>query len=70
MTDVTQNYNVMVNNRHPWTITYSFQVDDEEYDGKTTTLRPVGCSHQPGQPVYVLYLESDPAQNTIYPPVM
>ncbi|MDY7078229.1 MAG: hypothetical protein SXV54_15040 [Chloroflexota bacterium] len=68
--DVTQNYNVTVNNRHPWTITYQFKVDGQEYEGKTTTLRPVGFTHQPAQPTYVLYLEADPAQNTIYPPVM
>ena len=68
--DVTQNYNVTVNGRHPWTIYYSFQVGGQEYEGKTTTLRPVGFTHQPTQPTYVLYLESDPVQNTIYPPVL
>ena len=68
--DVTENYAVTVNNRHPWTITYSFRVDDQQYEGKTTTLRPVGFTHQPGQPTYILYLEDDPTQNTIYPPVM
>jgi hypothetical protein len=68
--DVYENYSVQVNNRHPWTIAYRFQASGHEYDGKTTTLRPVGFTHQPGQPVYVLYLESDPAQSTIYPPVL
>jgi hypothetical protein len=68
--EVYQNYNVQVNNRHPWTIAYSFQLDGDEYEGRTTTLRPVGFTHQPGQPMYVLYLEDDPTQNTIYPPVM
>ncbi|MBU0702399.1 MAG: phage holin family protein [Chloroflexi bacterium] len=68
--DVYQNYNVRVNERNPWTVRYSFEVDDREYEGKTTTLRPVGFTHQPAQPTYVLYLETDPAQNTIYPPVM
>ena len=62
--DVTQNYNVTVNNRHPWTIHYGFQVGGQEYDGETSTLRPVGFTHQEGQPVYVLYLESDPAQRS------
>ena len=68
--EVYQNYNVRVNNRHPWTIVYSFQVDGHEYQGKTTTLRPIDFTHQPGQPAYVLYLENDPGQNQIYPPVM
>jgi hypothetical protein len=68
--DMYENYSVTVNNRHPWTIAYSFRVDGDEYEGQTTTLRPVGFTHQPGQPMYVLYLEDDPTQNTIYPPVM
>ena len=68
--DVTQNYNVTVNGRNPWTIYYNFQVGGRDYEGETTTLRPVGFTHHAGQPVYVLYLESDPAQNTIYPPVI
>ncbi len=70
ITDVTQNYNVEVNGRNPWTIYYGFQVQGQDYEGETTTLRPVGFTHQAGQPVYVLYLEDDPAQNAIYPPVM
>ncbi|MCP4535938.1 MAG: hypothetical protein GY832_02230, partial [Chloroflexi bacterium] len=68
--DVTQNYNVTVNNRHPWIIRYGFRVGGHEYGGEMSTLRPVGFTHQEGQRVYVLYLESDPAQNTIYPPMM
>jgi len=70
ITDLVQNYNVTVNGRHPWTIHYSFRAGGQEYEGKTTTLRPVGFTFQVGQPVYVLYLEDDPQQNTIYPPVM
>jgi hypothetical protein len=68
--DISENVAVEVNGRHPWTITYGFQVDGQEYKGKTTTLRPVGFTHQVAQPMYVLYLPDDPAQNTIYPPVM
>ena len=68
--DIHENVAVEVNGRHPWTITYGFEVDGDEYEGKTTTLRPVGFTHHVGQPVYALYLPDDPAQNTIYPPVM
>ncbi len=70
ITDVTQNYNVTVNGRHPWTIHYGFRIGGQEYEGETTTLRPVGFTHQVGQPVYVLYLESEPERSAIYPPVM
>jgi hypothetical protein len=68
--DVQENYHVSINNRHPWTITYRFSVPGQELEGKTTTLRTPGCEHQTGQRVYVLYLEDDPGQNTVYPPVM
>jgi hypothetical protein len=45
-------------------------VGGQEYEGETTTLRPVGFTHQVGQPVHVLYLEDNPEQSTIYPPVI
>jgi hypothetical protein len=65
--DVREEYHVRVNNRHPWTITYRFSVLGQEFEGKTTTLRPPGHAQRSGQPVSVLYLENDPNQNTIYP---
>jgi hypothetical protein len=68
--DIHENLAVEVNGRNPWTITYGFQVDGQVGEGKTATLRPVGFTHQLGQPVYVLYLPDDPTQNTIYLPVM
>ena len=70
ITDVTQNYAVTVNNRHPWTVHYAFEVGGQRYEGKTTTLRPIGFTHRPGQTVYVLYLERNPERSTIYPPVV
>ncbi len=70
VTDVYENLNVEVNGRHPWTIAYRFEVEGWTHDGKTRTLRTPGLTHQPGQPVHVLYLPSNPDRNTIYPPVM
>jgi hypothetical protein len=67
--DVRENHHVSVSNRHPWTISYRFSVLAKEFEGKTTTLRTPGREQQRGQPVYVLYLENDATQNTIYPPV-
>jgi hypothetical protein len=61
---------VSINNRHPLTITYRFSVLGRKFEGKTTTPRTPGHQQQSGQPVYVFYLEKDPTQNTIYPPVM
>lgn len=68
--DAHENHILRVNNRHLWTITYRFSVLGQDFEGKTTTLRTPGRDQQSGQPVYVLYLENEPTQNTIYPPVV
>lgn len=68
--EVYENHHITVNNRHPWTLTYRFSALGQEIEGQTTTLRTPGHEHRSGQPVYVLFLESDPQQNTIYPPVI
>jgi hypothetical protein len=68
--DVSENLHVRINGRYPWTITYHFRVEGNEYTGQATTLRTPDRRQQPGQSLYVLYLPDDPAQNTIYPPVM
>ncbi len=70
ITDVHENVHVEVNGRHPWTITYRFQVQGQQYQGQTKTLRTLGTTHRASQPVYVLYLPGNPDRNTIYPPVM
>ena len=68
--EVYENRFVRVNHRHPWVISYSFQVDGHTYEGKATTLRTPNQRQQPNQPVVVLYLPQEPSQNTIYPPIM
>jgi hypothetical protein len=68
--DVQENTLVNINSRHPWTITYRFSVLEQEYEGKTTTLRAPANEQQPGQRVYVLYLENDATKNALYPPAM
>jgi len=58
-----------VNGDHPYKLTWHFTVEGREYEGTLTsydsTLGSRGC----GQPLWVLYVPRDPAQNTIYPPV-
>lgn len=65
--DVTANYSVRVNGRHPWTIRYQFQVNGQEQEGSVTTLNPVRQDLQAGKAVYVLYLPDTPRWNSIYP---
>jgi hypothetical protein len=65
--EVYQNYMVQVNGRHPWTLTYRFEVEGQEYDGKVTTLTRPDLRQQPGVAAYVLYARDDPGQSTMYP---
>lgn len=64
---VHQNLYVSVNNRHPWTITYWFEVHGQEYRGKVTTLSQPDLGQRPGKEVYVLFQPENPDQNMIYP---
>jgi hypothetical protein len=64
---VHQDYRVRVNGRHPWRLTYRFEVNGRQYDGQVTTLSQPDLNQQPGKPVYVLYMGNNPEQNTLYP---
>ena len=65
--EVRENYNVTVNNRHPWTITYQFQMNGRDYEGKVSTLNRPDPQLQPEKAAYVLYLPEAPEVNTLYP---
>jgi hypothetical protein len=64
---VDENLSVLVNGRHPWTITYHFQALGRDFVGQVTTLQTPGPSVQAGRPAYVLYLPADPQHNALYP---
>lgn len=64
---VEQNYNVEVNGRHPWKITYRFQAMGRSLDGEVTTLNVPGPQLQPGRTIWALYLPEAPENNVIYP---
>jgi membrane protein implicated in regulation of membrane protease activity len=64
---VEQNFAVRVNNRHPWTISYSFQANGRSYTGSITTLNPPGQQIQLQKPACVLYLPEAPETNSLYP---
>ncbi len=64
---VTENLNVRVNQRHPWTIRYQFQVTGREYEGQVSTLNAPGVDLQIGRRAWVLYLPQSPEDNALYP---
>jgi hypothetical protein len=67
ITGLDQNLNISVNNAHPWTIDYAFDVAGQMYTGRVVTLKTPGPALQPGQPVWVLHLPDEPQKNAIYP---
>lgn len=67
ITGLEENYNVRINERHPWTIRYMFQVGGQNYTGQVNTLNMPGPLLQPGQPAWVLYLPNTPQRSALYP---
>ena len=67
ISDVSLNYRVRINRRHPWIIQYSFKVLGSDYQGKLSTLSQPDADQVPGKAVYVLYQPDDPKKNTLYP---
>lgn len=65
--EVSENYSVRINQRHPWTIRYRFQANGQGHEGSVSTLNPVGDHLQAGKAVYILYLPSEPGWNALYP---
>lgn len=67
VTGLEANYNVRINGRNPWTVSYKFALDGKDYEGKVTTLNFPGLFMQPGSPAVVLYLPDKPGNNQLYP---
>jgi hypothetical protein len=67
ITNISKNYRVRINRRHPWIIQYSFKVFGSDYQGKLSTLSQPDADLEPGKAVYVLYHPDDPNKNTLYP---
>ncbi len=65
--NLEQNYNVRINGRNPWVISYQFRANGREYQGRVTTLNTPGAGLQPGETAYVLFLQNTPEHNALYP---
>jgi len=67
ITSLEPNYNVRINGRTPWNIGYKFTLDENDYEGKVTTLKNPNADLTPGNPAVVLYLQDAPEYNGLYP---
>jgi len=67
ITNLSENYNVQINGRNPWTIAYQFTYNGKLYQKTLSTLTPPGPRMQAGRKVCVLHLPDAPDYNTLYP---
>lgn len=58
-----------MNGEHPYKLTWHFTVEGRQYEGALTSFDSTLGSRARGQPVWVLHVPRDPAQNTLYPPI-
>jgi hypothetical protein len=63
--DTTQS----INNQHPWKLIYHFTAGGQQHEGVLISWDSTIASRRTGQPLWVLYVEDDPSQCTLYPPV-
>ncbi len=66
---VSSDMSTTVNGRHPLKLTYHFAVGGHEHEGVVVSWDSTIENRMSGQPLWVLYVEDDPAQSTLYPPV-
>jgi hypothetical protein len=69
ITSVYHDTSVQINGRSPWAIEYRFEAAGKGFEGKVQTWDGEQAERKPGQPVHVVYVESAPEQNALYPPV-
>lgn len=66
---VTEDQTETTNGQHPWKLTYLFAVDGELHEGSASSYDSTITKRVAGQPLWVLYVPTDPSLNTIYPPL-
>jgi hypothetical protein len=70
ITSVQLDRQTAVNDRSPWNIMYTFEVNGATHTGKVTTFESATMERLPEQrPVWVLAVEKRPERNTLYPPI-
>ncbi len=65
---VVPNYQMTINGRHPWKISYAFELHGRKFTGTSSTLSAIPHDvNYSGQPVFILYNPENPEENTIFP---
>jgi hypothetical protein len=67
--DLHLDTSIQVNGRSPYAVIYHFDVMGKPFEGKVLSWHYAAHQQAPGNVVWVLYMQDDPTQNVIYPPV-
>jgi hypothetical protein len=66
---VRQDYSESINGRSPYRVEYVFYVNGQALGGSTKGWDVVNALRRPGEPVWVVYIPSQPSTNSIWPPI-
>lgn len=67
---VSENTSLTVNGRHPIRIEYSFDAPSGKISGEISVWDATCLQRRPGEPVWVVYVSSDPSINSLWPPLV
>lgn len=66
---IGQDFSETINGRNPFRIDYVFSVQGQPVSGSTRGWDVIHAMRRPGEPLWVVYLPTDPTVNSIWPPV-
>jgi hypothetical protein len=67
--DLHLDTSIQVNGRSPYAVIYQFEVMGQPFEGKVLSWKYATQQQAPGNVVWVLYMQDNPNENVIYPPV-
>ena len=68
--DVTKDMTQEMNGRRPWRVEYFFVVGGQRVGGEVVSWSLVDGARNKGEPVWVVYIPSDPGINSVWPPIV
>jgi hypothetical protein len=66
---ITRDPRELYNGEPAYSVVYVFFVGGARYGGTMNSHDPVNATHQPGEPLWVVYNPADPNHNSLWPPI-
>ena len=67
--EVTRDHRHVYNGEPAYSVVYVFFVGGARYGGTMNSHDPVNATHQPGEPLWVVYNPADPNHSSLWPPI-